>query len=55
MCQICGCGIDLGGMESMFSKKYKCLECGRIFKGFGVVPKCQFCGSRKVKRQMGSV
>lgn len=55
MCNICGCGIDIGSTESMFSKNYSCLECGKTFKGFGVMPQCQFCGSRKVKRQMSGV
>jgi hypothetical protein len=50
MCSSCGCGIDFGGIEALFSKDYKCLDCGRVFKGFGVKPVCQFCSSKNVKR-----
>jgi transposase len=31
MCSICGCGIDAGNPDGMFSKEFKCLDCGHIF------------------------
>ncbi|MFB3766561.1 MAG: hypothetical protein ACE14P_15120 [Methanotrichaceae archaeon] len=53
MCQICGCGIDPGSQDSMITKNYRCLECGKSFKVLGIALGCQFCGSRNVKRQAG--
>jgi hypothetical protein len=50
MCAICGCGIDAGNADSMFSKDYECLNCGQIFKAFGVVRVCPSCSSRRSKR-----
>lgn len=49
MCAICGCGIDAGDAESMFSKDYRCLDCGHIFRAFGVIRICPSCGRRRSK------
>ncbi|HQF15779.1 MAG: hypothetical protein A4E45_01780 [Methanosaeta sp. PtaB.Bin039] len=53
MCAICGCGIDAGSADSMFAKDYRCLNCGHVFRAFGVIricPKCDFKKSRPVIR-----
>lgn len=50
MCQICGCGIDAGSMESLFAKNYKCQSCGHNFMGIGVMVTCTWCKSRNVRR-----
>ena len=49
MCAICGCGIDAGEAEQMFARDYKCSNCGRIFKAFGVIRVCPSCQSSKSK------
>jgi len=33
--------INVGDEETILAKDYKCLDCGSIFKGLGVGPKCQ--------------
>ncbi len=49
MCAICGCGIDAGNADLMFSRNYKCVECGYVFKAFGIIRICPSCSSRKSK------
>ena len=49
MCFSCGCGIDLGEIETVFAKDYSCLDCGQVFKGYGWKPECQRCKSRNTK------
>jgi len=50
MCAICGCGIDAGNADLMFSKDYRCLDCGHVFKAFGIIRVCPTCNSRKSRR-----
>jgi hypothetical protein len=33
MCATCGCGIDLGSIEEVFAKDYRCGDCSLVFKG----------------------
>jgi Zn finger protein HypA/HybF involved in hydrogenase expression len=46
---ICGCGLDLGSMETILARAYECLDCGQEFKGSGWRPECQRCKSRKTR------
>ncbi len=32
MCATCGCGVDLGSVETVFAKNYQCRDCGEVFK-----------------------
>jgi|GEM_PF-814798 len=32
MCATCGWGIDLGGIEDVFAKDYRCDDCSLVFK-----------------------
>ena len=48
MCAICGCGIDAGNAE-MFSRDYRCSDCGHQFKAFGIVRVCPSCNSKRSK------
>jgi hypothetical protein len=45
MCSTCGCGIDLGGIEEVFAKNYRCGDCNFVFKGFGYKLSCPRCKS----------
>ena len=49
MCSTCGCGIDLGNIETVFAKDYRCIDCGQVFKGYGWKPECQRCKSKNTK------
>ncbi|HOV81876.1 MAG TPA: hypothetical protein PLN19_05210 [Methanothrix sp.] len=48
MCATCGCGIDLGSIEEVFAKSYRCKDCGNVFKGFGYGAECPRCKSRNI-------
>jgi rubrerythrin len=48
MCAVGG-PPDLGDPESLFPKDYRCLECGRKFKGIGAVWSCPSCSSQKIE------
>jgi Zn finger protein HypA/HybF involved in hydrogenase expression len=50
MCATCGCGIDLGGIEEVFAKNYRCQDCSLVFKGFGYKVACPRCKSTNTKR-----
>lgn len=50
MCATCGCGIDLGSMEEVFARNYRCKDCGNVFKGFGYRVECPRCRSTNTKR-----
>ncbi len=46
MCATCGCGIDLGSMEEVFARNYRCNDCGNVFRGFGYRLECPRCKSK---------
>ncbi len=46
MCATCGCGIDLGSMEEVFARDYRCRDCDNVFKGFGFRVECPRCKSK---------
>ena len=50
MCATCGCGIDLGGIEDVFAKDYRCRDCSLVFKGFGYKVACPRCKSENTKK-----
>ena len=50
MCATCGCGIDLGSMEEVFARNYRCKDCGNVFKGFGYRVECPRCRSTNTER-----
>ncbi|MDD1762488.1 MAG: hydrogenase maturation nickel metallochaperone HypA [Methanothrix sp.] len=49
MCSTCGCGIDLGGIEDVFAKNYRCGDCSLLFKGYGFRLPCPRCKSMNTK------
>ena len=49
MCATCGCGIDLGSMEEVFAKNYRCLDCSMLFRGFGYKLPCPRCKSTNTR------
>jgi Zn finger protein HypA/HybF involved in hydrogenase expression len=49
MCATCGCGVDLGSLEEVFAKNYRCQDCSLIFKGFGYKVRCPRCKSTNTK------
>jgi predicted Zn-ribbon and HTH transcriptional regulator len=42
--------VNVGEEEQILAKRYRCLDCGHEFKGFGVVPACTQCKSKSVRR-----
>jgi len=49
MCATCGCGVDLGSMEEVFAKNYRCQDCKHLFRGFGYRLACPRCKSKNTK------
>ncbi len=49
MCATCGCGVDLGSLEEVFARDYRCQDCSLIFKGFGYRLQCPRCKSTNTK------
>lgn len=50
MCSVSGSPVGVGDEEALFTKDYKCQDCGHAFKGYGVMRACPSCKSKNVKR-----
>jgi len=42
--------INVGDEERILAKNYRCIDCEKTFKGFGVIPVCPQCESKNVRR-----
>lgn len=49
MCATRRCGVDLGSLEEVFAKNYRCQDCSLLFKGFGYRLQCPGCKSMNTK------